>query len=97
MVSRDLIVKGLIRLVVPDRFIAIVKDLHNGDRTTFMTAGGGTRLIQIKQGVKQGDLPSLILFNVCLDPLFCSLECNDVGWTCEDVSVTALGYADDRQ
>ncbi len=94
-VSHDLIVKGLIRLGIPNQFINVVEDMYEGATTTFKAAEGETRPIQINQGVKQGDPLSPILFNVCLDPLFCSLERNGIGWTCEDMSVTALGYADD--
>ena len=35
-----------------------------------------------------------ILFNVCLYPLFCSLERDGLVWTLKDASVTALPYAD---
>ena len=66
-VSHDLIVKGLIRLGVPNQFIDVMEDLCDGAMTTFKTAEGETRPIQINQGVKQGDPLSPILFNACLD------------------------------
>ena len=73
-ISHDLFVKGLERLGVPSQFIRVVEDLYDGATTSFATVNGETRQIRINQGVKQGDPLSPILFNVCLDPMFCSLE-----------------------
>ena len=93
--SHDLFVKGLMRLGVPTQFIKVVEDLYNVAITTFATANGETRQIKINQGVKQGDPLSPILFNVCPDPMFCSLERDGERWGSEGTTITALGYADD--
>ena len=94
-ISHDLFAKGLQRLGVPSQFIKVVEDLYDGATTSFATVKGETRQIKINQGVKQGDPLSPILFNVCLDPMFCSLERDGKGWGNEKTSITALGYADD--
>ena len=94
-ISHDLFAKGLTRMGVPSQFIRVVEDLYEGATTTFATANGETRQISINQGVKQGDPLSPILFNVCLDPMFCSLERNGKGWESNGTSISALGYADD--
>ena len=94
-ISHDLFAKGLARLGVPSQFIRVVEDLYEGATTTFATANGETRQISINQGVKQGDPLSPILFNVCLDPMFCSLERDGKGWESNGTNITALGYADD--
>ena len=94
-ISHDLFAKGLQRLGVPSQFIKVVEDLYDGATTSFATVKGETGQIKINQGVKQGDPLSPILFNVCLDPMFCSLERDGKGWGNEMTSITALGYADD--
>ena len=94
-ISHDLFAKGLERLGVPSQFIRVVEDLYDGATTSFATVNGETRQIRINQGVKQGDPLSPILFNVCLDPMFCSLERDGKGWGKKEDSITALGYADD--
>ena len=94
-VSHDLIKKGLQRLDVPNQFINAVQDMYTGASTVFSTKAGDTAEISIKQGVKQGDPLSPILFNVAMDPLFCSLERDGVGWKEAGRAMTALGYADD--
>ena len=94
-ISHDLFAKGLERLGVPSQFIRVVEDLYDGATTSFATVNGETRQIRINQGVKQGDHLSPILFNVCLDPMFCSLEKDGKGWGNKENSITALGYVDD--
>ena len=73
-VSHDLIAKGLERLSVPKQFRNIVSDLYQNATTSFRAVDGETEEIQILRGVKQGDPLSPILFNICMDPLFCRLE-----------------------
>lgn len=94
-ISHDLFAKGLMRLGVPTQIIKVVEDLYHGATTTFTAGNGETRQIKINQGVKQGDPLSLILFNMCLDPLFCSLERDGKGWGSGETTLMALGYADD--
>ena len=94
-ISHDLFAKGLMRLGVLDQFIKVVEDLYRVATTTFATGGGQTRQMKINQGVKQGDPLSSILFNGCLDPMFCILERDGRGWRNGETTVTALGYADD--
>ena len=94
-ISHDLFAKGLERLGVPSQFIRVVEDLYDGATTSFATANGEMRHIKTDQGVKQGDPLSPILFNVCLDPMFCSLERDGKGWGSKGTSIMALGYADD--
>ena len=73
-ISHNQFVKGLMLLGIPNQFIKVVEDLYRGTTTNFATAEGQTRQIRINQGVRQGDPLSSILFNVFLDPMFCSLE-----------------------
>ena len=62
---------------------------------SFATVNGETRHIKINQGVRQGDPLYPILFNVCLDPMCCSLKRDGKGWGSKGTSITAFGYADD--
>ena len=94
-VSHCLSERGLERLGVPKKFTEVVRDLYTGASTVFGTGGGDTRPIPINQGVKQGDPLSPILFNVALDPLFCTLQQRGRGWSEGGRDVAALGYADD--
>lgn len=91
-ISHDLFAKGLMRLGFPDKFII---RLYRRATTTLATGDGQTRQIRINQGVKQGDPLSPILLNVCLDPMFCSLQRDGRGWRNGETTITALGYADD--
>ena len=79
--SHDLIAKGLERLSVPKQFRDIVADLYLNATKSFRTIDGKTEEIRILRGVKQGDPLSPILFNICMDPLFCRLERDGQGWS----------------
>ena len=77
------------------QFRNTVADLCQNTTTSFRAADGETGEIHILRGVKQGDPPSPILFNICRDPLFCRLELDGQGWNAARTALTALGYADD--
>ena len=93
-ISHDLFAKGLMRLGVPDQFIKVVEDLYRGATTTFATGDGQTRQMKINQ-VRQGEPLSSVVFNGCMDPMFCILERDGRGWRNGETVITALGYADD--
>ena len=62
-VSYDLITKGLIRLGVPDQFIAVVEGLYNGVTTTFVTSIKGS----------SRETRCLLFFSLCI---LCSAALN---------------------
>ena len=95
-VSHDLIAKGLERFSIPLQFRNVIADMYEGASTEFGTVDGTTAPIRLRRGVRQGDPLSPILFNICLDPLYCLLERDGSGWKCGSSDpITALGYADD--
>ena len=94
-ISHDLFAKGLMRLGVQDQFIKVVEDLYRGATTTFATGDGQTRQMKINQEVRQGEPLSSVVFNGCMDRMFCILERDGRGWRNGETVITALGYADD--
>jgi hypothetical protein len=69
---------------------------YRGSETSFKTARGRTRPINILRGVKQGCPLSIILFSIAVDPLICSLEELNRGKEInnEGQKVTCLSFAE---
>ncbi|NXN20316.1 PO21 protein, partial [Indicator maculatus] len=82
--------KGLDRHIV-----ALIKDLYDNIHTAIKTKKGQTDSIWIRTGVKQGDPMSPLLFNLCIDPLLCTLEESGNGFDYDMTKITTLAFADD--
>ncbi|NXA44332.1 POLR protein, partial [Eudromia elegans] len=80
---------------VDKHIIDLIRDLYTNCGTTVEVQGQRTREIKTLGGVKQGDPLSPVLFNLALDPLFCSLEKNGVGYKQGEQLVIPLAFADD--
>lgn len=77
--------------------VEVIQDAYASCSTTFVTASGETRQVQMLAGVKQGDPLSPIVFNLALESLIRStLDLKeDHGYKLLEHQVNALAYADD--
>ena len=57
-----------------EAFTDIIADFYSGVSTCFRTISGDTAPLPLRQGVKQGDPLSPLLFNLVLDPLLHALQ-----------------------
>lgn len=94
-VSHKLVMKGLERLGATKEVIGLVADLYSEVKTKFTVTDGTTCSIPMTRGVKQGDPLSPMLFNICMDPLFCLLESRGEPLKVGDVQLASVAYADD--
>ncbi|KAK7881444.1 hypothetical protein WMY93_029853 [Mugilogobius chulae] len=91
LIQEVLNAKGLNQLVVK-----LIGSAYTNSSTQLKTSIGFTTPIRLKSGVKQGDPLSLILFNLCLDPLMYTLEKEVVGAQFgRDLAIPSIVYADD--
>ncbi|NXG54087.1 PO21 protein, partial [Psilopogon haemacephalus] len=80
---------------VDQHIIGLIRDLHENINTCIKTEEGKTQPIGIKNGVKQGDPMSPLLFNLCIDPLIEELQLSGEGYRHEGAEVTTMAFADD--
>ena len=97
MVSHKHLVAGLRRCGVVDLFMKTVIDLYNDISTQFTVQGGATGCIPIMRGVKQGDPPSPMLFNIAMDRNITSQK-NSYHFQSDDPenAIESMAYADDK-
>lgn len=75
--NKNLIIKDVINLGVPRKFIKRIKMTLEGTRAALQTCEGMTEEIEICKGVRQGDSLPITLLNVVIDKivLTCELTC----------------------
>ena len=77
-------------------YINLLKSLYDGSQASIKTDLGVSRFVDIKKGVKQGDMLSAILFCVALAAvLFKTEEVCGSGFSIGGIDISNLSYADD--
>ena len=77
-------------------YINLLKSLYDGSQASIKTDLGESRFVDIKKGVKQGDMLSAILFCVALAAVMLKTEevCKS-GFSIGGITLSNLSYADD--
>ena len=85
----------LARKGVPAPIVDLIGDMYQNIKTNIKTKDGGVESM-IRRGVKQGDPLSLLLFNLCLEPLLEEIEEQSSGVKINEYrKVPVLAFADD--
>ena len=72
-ILQDVIQITLKHLGVPNGIVELVNNVHTNATTVVITPSGTTPPIPLLTGVKQGCPLSLILFNLCVEIILCSI------------------------
>ena len=77
-------------------YINLLKSIYDGSQASIKTDLGNSRFVDVKKGVKQGDMLSAILFCVALAAVILKTEdvCNS-GFSIGGHIISNLSYADD--
>ena len=69
-VNRSTLWKILLKLGCPERFVGLIRSLHNGMKARVSFNSTLSEEISINNGVKQGDISAHMLFNICFAIVF---------------------------
>lgn len=98
--SHKHVIAGQRRFEGPEQFVDVVDDLfYTGTSTVFQTDARKTGEILMTRGVKQGVLPSTLLFNIAMGPLLEVIGKQNNGYKYgpkESDRIESLCYADDN-
>ena len=104
-VQRDVLLRALRRIRLPDSFVALIGDSLTGLSSRVRTVYGLTRSFGVRRSLRQGDPLAPLLFVILMDALHDGLERNpftEQQHGCalsygarREVYIPSLGYADD--
>jgi len=105
-VQRDVLLRAMQRLRMPDSFVELVSDSLTGLTSCIRTAYKVTRRFDVQRSLRQGCPLAPLLFVVLMDALHDGLECNPftgekaglvlkLGQNARHQQMASLGYADD--
>lgn len=95
-VSHHALIRALEGRGVPQHVVALMKEAYTGCTTTFWLSGKTDGIsVPQRQGIKQGDPMSPLLFNAVLDPLLHALDSKQLGFRLGDGQLASLAFADD--
>ena len=97
-VDQQWLLRVLQKINFPINFIQIIKSLNNNAHVKVLVNGFQTKNIQIQKGVRQGDLFSLYLFLLAVEPLVATINQNQNIEGLEKGrrrNIKCPGYADD--
>ena len=89
------IARALDRQNCPHDIKNVILDTYDGARTRFAVDGKTTRMIEIRNGVKQGCPLSPVLFNLVMDELISELQSLKCGIVIDGKRVAVMAFADD--
>ncbi|NXK43420.1 PO21 protein, partial [Piprites chloris] len=94
-VSLQHILMGLKQRGVDPHITNLIKNMYENIYTQIDIKNGKTDQIKMRDGVKQGDPMSPLLFTLAIDPLLCKLEECGNGFQQGKNIITAMAFADD--
>ena len=104
-VQRDVLVRAMRRLRMPDSFVELVADSLTGLSSCVRTAYGVSRRFDVQRSLRQGCPLAPLLFVVLMDALHDGLEVNPFSGAraglvlplrpTVELQISSLGYADD--
>ncbi|CAM4569022.1 unnamed protein product [Lepidochelys olivacea] len=80
---------------MPENFLCVIREVHEGGSTTIRSVEGETAEIPIRSGVKQGCPLSPIIFNLTMEPLLRAISNGTDGFNLHGERVSVLAYADE--
>jgi hypothetical protein len=97
-VPHELIKRTLMYYKIPKREIIRIMEIYKDNKAIIYTPHGKTESIPIKNGVKQGDTLSPLLFILVINVLLESLENTNAGYTFhknKNLHIPCISYVDD--
>ena len=97
-VEHDMIKRTLLHYKIPHTIIDIIMNLYDENTAHIFTPHGRTESIEIKNGVKQGDTLSPLLFTLFVNPLLTKLKNSNLGYKFhnnEQIHIPNIAYCDD--
>lgn len=85
----------LSRRGVDEHLLGLIRNSYRNCHTTIKTAFGATGKIWLRNGVKQGDPLSPLLFNMAIDPFLYTLDRLGSGLTAGGCDIKSMAFADD--
>jgi hypothetical protein len=79
---------------VPEQIVRVIKELNTDTITRIRSNNQTSRPIIIKNGVRQGDSLSPMLFNLIMDQIIANLP-KELGYKMGNASIHTICYADD--
>jgi len=79
----------------PSMLVNVLLDWYGKTFSTVKWAGCYSRCISVRNGIRQGGILSLLLFNIYTDSVIYALRVSDLGCHLGDVYVGCIAYADD--
>lgn len=92
-VSHKAIIDTIKALKCPKPFVEYIRLLYTDSKTTLQYDSSNT-ILDVKQGVLQGDPISPLLFNAVLDRALAKIP-GDIGYKLNGVKINCVAYADD--
>lgn len=99
--SREFLVEALRNAGLPPRFVAAVRNLHDGTSCCLLVNGYMSRSVYVIRGIRQGCTLAPTLFTVSLDVLYTPMEssaqvrCIGIRAGENSLELKVCGYADD--
>ena len=92
---RDSLWKMMIQIGIPQKYVAIIKNLYNDTNCAIIASGQLTYWFLVNMGVRQGFIISPSLLNIFLEHIMKDLACLDRNIQLDDEISSDIRYADD--
>ena len=94
-IPRDILLKKLLSHNIEGKFFNIVRSIYINDKACVKIRNKSTELFEINKGVRQGCVPSPLLFNIFLPDLAKNLDLTEGKVKLDNTEIASLGWADD--